>query len=216
MLNLTSCRVGHALVTCVALALAIPECGAAQPIHAAGGAPDDSAVVAAVLERVASTYKNVPLHFDPRPLRAEPEIVSTSGYTVLPLAGPSHAEIARRAGAGARLGFREGDIRAYTGCPGILAAGPPDLRGDRKPPAGCPCTDVVYLILAAPRVGGAYMPNGGADYRSTAPQGAWTVRMIVRRLTEWGGSSSAVDVVLTRNAAGVWSVAQFIPLFIEE
>ncbi len=168
-----------------------------------------------MLHAIASEYKNVTLQFDPRLLRPEPEIVSTSESAVLPLAHATDSKLARRARVGRRLGFGEGEIQAFSGCPGILLAGPPERRGDRKPPAGCPSSEVVVVILSAPRPGGAYVPNG-VDHRSTAPEGAWTVRIIKRWLSEWGGSSTALDAVLTRNTAGVWSVTQYIAVYIEE
>lgn len=207
------------LLSSIVFALTTPESGAAQRLRGAGRAPDDSTAIAAVLERVAAGQRftrpssNAPLRFDPRPLLPDPDILSISALADLPLA--RRAKLARRARVARRVGFREGDIQGYSGCPGILVAGPPDMRGGRMPPAGCPSSDVVLVILSAPRAGGAYTPDG-ADHRSTAPAGAWTVRVIIRHLTEWGGSSSAADAVLTRNAAGVWSVAQYLPLYIEE
>lgn len=204
------------LLTCFVFALLSPVCAVAQPWTSAGGAPDDSIAVAAVLERVAALHKNVILYFDPRPLRPDPEIISAAGPLARRLARATYPQVARRASAAAPLGFREGAIDAYCECPGILLSGPPELRGDRKPPTGCPLSGMVSVILASSRPGGAYLPHGGADHRAAARDGAWTVRVIVRQLTVWGQSSSALDAVLTRNSAGVWSVAQLTPLYIEE
>jgi hypothetical protein len=178
---------------------------------------------ATVVRRLQGEVRGLPLRVDPRALKPDPAIVElTPGVAaaapnlVQPIPDPLAHGIPRvrqqRSIALAQLGVAEGDIRAFSGCPGMLQG--PDESD--VPVAGCPSTSFAIAILALPREGGAWWPGSQVDERASSPAGVWSVRVIRREITTTGANMAAADYVLHRTADRVWTVDHVVRLLIAE
>jgi hypothetical protein len=196
------------------------------PRPARHSAPDTS-LLAAVLARLVEEGGRVPLRVDPRPLRPDPAIVELAPSLAQivpehvttradPLAPVEPAHLSSRARLIERLGLRREDAYSYPRCPGILKLGPPEIRPDPRPLAGCPADTFRVAILALPRRGGAYWPGSRIDERAGTPDGVWTVRVIERRLTPFGSSGSASDYVAQRDSHASWRILRRVGLLVTD
>lgn len=187
--------------------------------------PTDTAHFAAVVRALSEQTQREKsrLKVDPRPLRADPEIMTLNRHVleVAPLdpvnqnpLAPAHGEILRRrVQVLNRLGAEQTDAFAGPRCPGVLV--PPEMA-DRS---GCPKERMRLAILGLPRPGGAYRhrQQSAEAQEEERAKGLWAVRVLSHALYPEGSNWVAADYVIQRDpSTRAWRVVDVVMLFIAE
>ena len=160
------------------------------------------------------------LRVDPRPLRADPKLVTLNSALARavpdrvtasssPLAEVPAEVIRRRSEVLERLGVRQTDALDRPACAGLVP-------WDRRPSIreGCPKEGQIKVaILGVPRPGGAYPPSSLDEREEGLRQGYWTVRVIEKLLGPQGATSTTSDFVFEENADGTgWRLVKRVGL----
>lgn len=187
-------------------------------------APTDTAhlaaVVRALLEQVEREKSR--LKVDPRPLRADPEIM-TLNRNVLevapldsvnrnPLADAQTEILRRRVQVLKRLGVEQTDAFAGPQCPGVMVPPPVDR-------SGCPKEPMRLAILGPPRPGGAYRhrQQGAEAQEEERAKDLWAVRVLTHDVSPQGSNWVAADYVIQQDpSTRAWRVVDVVMLFIAE
>lgn len=182
----------------------------------------DMRLFASVIAELELEYGEISV--DPRPLKADPRIVTLTRFDLVPahvspsanttpLADGDTAEIVKkRKSILDSMAIREIDIFASLKCPGKLV--PPSDEVSQKREAFCPKSDLTSVIIALPRQGGVYWPEN-VDERATYPD-AWSMRLIVRSSSPLGSTQVSHDYVFTISKKGDIVLQEKRPLMILE
>ena len=164
-------------------------------------------VVLAIKEQAGPT----PLAIDPRPLKADPSVLSHRSNTRATL--PAKELDARRAVLH-DLGIPEvSDDGSFGECPSVLVPPPPPPAVDRKKVA-CPKYRSFTATVGLPRAGGAYLPPPGAvdEREASKGKGYVAVRALITFRGPEGAQMTAYDFVMARVTSG-WRVVKKVGLW---
>lgn len=162
-----------------------------------------------------------PLRIDPRPLPADPDIVSLHSLqsivpdrvrdladTVsIPAAGPA------RMSALHALAIDTTDAWEDAKCPGVMIPPSPDVRERKR--ERCPSDAYNSAVIASPRPGGAFWP-GNLDERDKYPGRVFTIRVISRDVSPRGSVEASYDYVYRCTDTRRCDLLEIKPLLIVE
>lgn len=166
------------------------------------------------------------IHVDPRPLSNDPRLVTLlsmgdvipeyvdGSVSRSPLAQVPGAAIEARQGALRRLNLGETDGLVDAKCPGIMIPPTEDVIASRR--QLCPAGSFTSVMIALPRLGGAYWPANLDERKKYGSTQTWSVRVIGRDLTPKGSVEQSRDYVFERLAPGKWKLLEAKRLLIVE
>lgn len=204
------------LASCVASRAPIDR----EPPNAAGY---DSTLFRATVLHLSAIERMEPLHVDPRPLPADPDIVTfhsletvvpewVRGQAIIDQAGDSLV-IGKRIKVLAETGTPTTDAWKDAACPGVLIPPSPEILEWKR--RDCPSKEFLSAVIAVPRAGGAYWPDN-VDERNKHGAGTFTVRVITRSVSPDGSVEASYDYVYRCADSGECSLLEVKPLLIVE
>jgi hypothetical protein len=180
----------------------------------------DSVSFAAVI-RVMARGPGQPIMVDPRPLKADPRIVSLLELpdvspTDLPVIGSETSLLASRNEAVAirsrvlsTLSVAEADVSRHRRCPGVLV--PLDSAELQRKRELCPAEQSLIVVVALPRDGGPGLSAVAAP--DSGRSRLVSVRVIARSVGPKGAAESASDYVFERSVDGTLRFREKVELF---
>ncbi len=212
------------------LSIVVGACSAGYPDSApAQGSSQrvrgDTALFAAAIQAIYDGPDRDFLRVDPRPLKADPEIVTLNsslakivpdrvGADSTPLAHVSSEVVRRRLEVLRRLDVKRADALNRPPCAGTM------VPWDRRPSIreGCPEEGQIKIaILGLPRPGGAYWSQSVDKREEGLRKGHWSVRVLEWVLGPEGSIGTASDFVFERTSDNTaWKLVERVPLFVIE
>lgn len=166
------------------------------------------------------------LRVDPRPIRNDPALVTFSGVwrvipervspdaQAAPLAEIPPAIIRSREAVLAHLQLGTTNVLSDARCPGFMI--PPSPEVDQRKAELCPRDSYENAIIALPRKGGAYLPEGIDERNKYAPKTVYSVRVISRSMGPRGSVESSADFIFQEVGKNEWKLLERRNLLIVE
>ncbi len=181
----------------------------------------DAALFRLTASQLVTSSMNRPVRIDPRPLPADPDIVSLHSLQAIV---PDHVtDLADTVPIPAASHARMSTLRAFAidttnawedaKCPGVMIPPTPEVRERKR--QRCPPDAYESVVIAAPRPGGAFWP-GNVDEREKYPGRVFTVRVISRDVTPSGSVEASYDYVYRCTDTRRCDLLEIKPLLIVE
>lgn len=172
---------------------------------------EDSELFRAVVESVKHVVSPLQVQIDPRPLKADPNVMEPSPWAY---AQSSNELVEARRSVLRSLNVSPTDDPSYQHCVGVSS--PPPLPGQRDPKLDCPDSTFFVSAIGLARAGGVYFPPAAINERDAGLKaGQFAIRVLLTKLAPHGATMTAYDYVFKREPGG-WTFVKAVPLYVRD